>query len=399
MTGPAKELDTSGADAGHRDDRTKPRLAPAKWVRLKLDNVEERFPLPLYLVTEGCRYVWQSLKNCVKLPLGRGLYRDDRLVFFRKYILHLVGLRRVWAITCVMDKALEGACSQALFTMRTIDWARASGLQYLHTPFAKIFHADRPMQEWTAAWEALFNLGAGEEPCNGRRRGVIENTFTSVNLDLCFGSHHRKQELLGGFRALIPEFRHKYYLNKYPRTTDAVTVAVHIRRGDVSSAENTHMYTSTERVLQIVSAVKSILNSKSVPHGICVYSQGALEEFDDLRPLGAEFFLDADPIWTIQELVEADILIVAKSYFSYYAGMISDGIKIFEPFSGIDPTRIIPQSPDSGLQGPSSSWRYSVFSAMDGWLPCQEDDTFDHSAFERQLSLLLEKKENAKADS
>jgi hypothetical protein len=395
MTGPAKELDTSGAGVGHPDDETKPGLAPAKWARLKLDGIEERFPLAWYLLAGGRRYMWQCLKNCIKLPLGRGLYRDDSLVFFRRYILHLVGLRRIWAITSVTDRSSEGAGSQAFLTMRTINWARASGLQYLHTPFTNIFHADRPMQEWAAAWEALFNLGAGEEPCNGRRRGVIENSCVVLPLELCFGLDHREQELLSSFRALIPEFRRKYYFNKSPRTADPVTVAVHIRRGDVS-AEISQMYTSTERVTQIVSAVKSMLNSKAIPHCICVYSQGPLEEFEDLRPLGAEFFLDADPIWTIQELVEADILIVAKSYFSYYAGMISDGIKIYEPHFWPGQASGIPQLPGGGLHGPQPTWRHLVFSELDDWLPCQAGGSFDRTAFERQLAWLLQEKKKAR---
>ncbi len=35
----------------------------------------------------------------------------------------------------------------------------------------------------------------------------------------------------------------------------------------------------------------------------------------------------------MQELIEADILIIAKGCFSYCAGLISDGIKIFEPIT------------------------------------------------------------------
>jgi hypothetical protein len=53
-----------------------------------------------------------------------------------------------------------------------------------------------------------------------------------------------------------------------------------------------------------------------------------------LRLPGVEFFLDTDAVWTMEELIEADILIMAKGYFSYYAGLICDGIKIFEPMPG-----------------------------------------------------------------
>jgi hypothetical protein len=36
----------------------------------------------------------------------------------------------------------------------------------------------------------------------------------------------------------------------------------------------------------------------------------------------------------MQELIEADILVMARGFFSYYAALISDGIKIFQPVAG-----------------------------------------------------------------
>jgi hypothetical protein len=47
--------------------------------------------------------------------------------------------------------------------------------------------------------------------------------------------------------------------------------------------------------------------------------------------LDAELFLDADAIWTMLEMIEADVLIMAKGSFSYVAALISDGIKLCEP--------------------------------------------------------------------
>ena len=70
----------------------------------------------------------------------------------------------------------------------------------------------------------------------------------------------------------------------------------------------------------------------------------------------------------MQQLIEADILVMAKGYFSYYAALISDGIKIYEPGDWA------PGLPD------------------DNWIPCLSDGSFDCVAFERQLSLLLQAK-------
>jgi hypothetical protein len=357
--------------------------------------MKQEILLLLYIVTEGCSYAWQSLKNCVKLLLGRKPYRDVRLIFFRQYILHRMGVQRIWAVTCATSSTSEGIGSLATLTTWTINFARVSGLAYLHTPLSIVGHADQPMQQWAAAWESLFNLGAGEEPCNGRRRGVVEvGCYALPNLDLCFGLRHRGKELLDGFRALIPEFRRKYYLNKSPRTTDEITVAVHLRRGDVSAHDNSHFYTSTDKVLRIASEVKSILDSQGKPFSMRVYSQGSIADFAELLPLGAEFFLDADAVWTMQELIEADVLIVAKGNFSHYAGVISDGIKIYQPYI-LKPASGIRQRPNAAIPALPLTWLIS--SELETWIPCEPDGAFDRATLERQLFLLLEEKEKAKS--
>jgi hypothetical protein len=63
--------------------------------------------------------------------------------------------------------------------MWTINFARACGLTYVHTPFDRIGHADRPMREWIDAWEAHFNLGMGEVATHGDNRGIV-NFFDGI---------------------------------------------------------------------------------------------------------------------------------------------------------------------------------------------------------------------------
>ncbi len=318
MTGPAKEPEASGAAVGQREDKTNLGVELANWARIKLRPVKERFPVPWYIAFEGKRYVWQAIKNCIKPLIGRKPYHDEGLYFYRRYILHRLGLRRIRAITSANEDRLEGAGSQAFRIMRTINLARATGLTYMHSPFVEMAHADRPMQEWVAAWESVFNLGAGELPYDGRTRGAINLHYRMNTYDCwpvhkrCFGWKGGDDEFQQRWRALIPEFRRRYYLNKTLRTTNEVTVAVHIRRGDVSTDRFSNKYTATEMVLQIAGAVKAILDAHAAPSSIRIYSQGAPADFAELSPLGAELVLDADPIWTFQELVEADILVVGQ---------------------------------------------------------------------------------------
>ncbi len=344
--------------------------------------MRQKLLLLRFIVQGSYRYLWWSLKEFIKRLIGRAPYHDRQQVFFRKYILHLMGICPIRAITCIINESNIGPGGQAFLIMKTISFARACGLTYLHTPFMNIARPELPMQEWDAAWETTFNLGAGEIRCEGKRKGVIDY-YGLVDLELCFGWFDRKEQLDKWFKALIPEFRRKYYLNKSAREMDELTVAVHIRRGDVSAEEYSYMYTSAEKIFKMASTVKALLDSHGMHFKLRVYGQGETEEFADLSNLGAEFFLNADALWAMQELVEADILILAKSHFSYYAGLVSDGIKVFEPCG-------IPMG-DHTL---SIAWRWMLFSELDDWLPCQSDGAVDRAAFERQLFLLMRSRSN-----
>jgi hypothetical protein len=262
--------------------------------------------------------------------------------------------------------------------MNAINFARSFGLTYLHTAFSNIQHAERPMEEWTATWETLFNLGAGEAVCNIARREVVDFCYTFSDLDLCFGWRSRGDELADRFKNAIPEFRRKYYLNKSPRTPDEVTVAVHVRRGDVSP-DNPDYFTSTETIVRTLTAVQSMLDTHKVKYRIRVYSQGQRADFADFSLLGVELFLDVDTVWTMQELIEADVLIMAKGCFSYCAALMSDGIKFFEPvaLSGND---YLP------------SWKWRSLSMTENWIPRRADGSFDGAAFEHQLLVVIQTK-------
>ena len=84
-------------------------------------------------------------------------------------------------------------------------------------------------------------------------------------------------------------------------------------------------------IARTVSIVRSIIETHRLKYNVCVFSQGIADDFVALKP--AEFFLNADPVWTMQELIEADVLIMAKGTFSYVAAALSDGIKLYDPWA------------------------------------------------------------------
>ena len=358
-----------------------------------MKTFEQRLLVILYVVSMGRECAWRKVKDWIKILIGRRPYlphvinNHERSLFVWQYALHLSGLRPMRKITCV-GIAEEGPGSQALMIMDTINFARASGLTYIHTPFTVIHHADRPVEEWLAGWETLFNLGAGEIKYEAKKGRIVSYTHTADALEFCLGWRHRSDELHQSFEALVPEFRRKYYLNKSPRETEEVTVAVHMRRGyDVSP--NEYLFTSTDSILRTIKLVRDVLDSHSIRHKISVYSEGNAADWADIPEFGlskyrvgryldgsdvntdlsrpvAESVLDIDAFRAMHELIEADVLIMSKSLFCYCAAIISDGIKVFEP---------------GGLAQP-----------IDGWLLRSPDGSFDRSAFERQLSLLIQSK-------
>jgi hypothetical protein len=348
-------------------------------VRLVQISVRRGYVLR-FLVGGAIRSLRHSLKNCIEILSGRDTCFDEKGLFWRQYFLHVTGLRPIRKITCT-GLTGEGAGSQALMIMNAINFTVSFGFSYLHIPFNLIQHGDRPMEEWANAWENLFNLGAGEPVCGVDRHDAVNFCYNFNELDR-FGWRWRGDEMADRFNASVPEFRRKYYLNKSPHTTDEVTVAVHIRRGDVSVADPEY-FASNEAILRSIAGVKSILSTRHVKYRIRVYSQGKSADFAEFHLIGAELFLDADALWTMQELIEADILIMAKGSFSYYAALISDGIKIFEPKT------------ISEHDLPSCKWR-SV-PPEQNWIQCLTDGSFDCEAFERQLFIVMQVKAMAAA--
>jgi hypothetical protein len=339
---------------------------------------KERLVVLRFLVYASFECAWNSLRNCVRIVIGLKPRFDERGLFLRQYLLHLSGIRPIRKITCT-GLENEGAGSQALMIMKAIHFARSSGLTYVHTPFTRISHAERPMPEWVAAWESLFNLGAGETARDLEKREVVNYCYNVVGLELCFGWRNRRQELVDRFKAIVPEFKRKYYLNTSPRTTDEVTVAVHVRRGDVSADHLGHYFTDTDVILRTTAAVKSILDACNIrKYRIGIYSNGTRDELAEFSLLGAELYINVDAIRTMRELIEADILIMGKGCFSGYAALISDGIRIFEPkltWGALTGYWFVPGQVDP--------------SVADHWLPCLADGSFDGAAFKHQLLQLI----------
>jgi hypothetical protein len=213
--------------------------------------------------------------------------------------------------------------------MHAIAFARRCGLTYVHSPFKEIAHADRPMKEWAAAWESHFNLGKNELPISPGSGKIVNFADVFNELVQLFG--FESDDITALTREMLPVFRQKYYANKVAKKNEVLKVCVHVRRGDVSQ-DNTMYWLSNPVINRTISGVREVLESRSICHQISIFSEGNRADFADLEEPGMEFFLDADPVWTMQELIAADIFIMGKGSFSYAAALLSDGVKLYTPY-------------------------------------------------------------------
>lgn len=308
-----------------------------------------------FLLIFGICFTRNFVLNIAKKITRKEVHFNQRDILFRDYLAHSLGVRSEPRIT---SRGLpnEGAGNQAHLTMLAINFARVLNIPYVHTPFTEIAHADRPMELWLRAWEAEFNLGVGEIPAKMADHDAIDFARNNGSLTR-FGYRNIHQV----FNITYKHFREKYYSDKVPRLNPLLIVGVHVRRGDISR-DNTEMWTELSNIATTIAKIRNVLDKRAMKCRILVFSQGHHSEFDDLESLEVELFLDADPLWTMRELIEADILVMAKSSFSYYAAIISDGIKLYEPCDRLPP--------------------------LNGWLVRQPKGDFDERLFGVQLETM-----------
>lgn len=115
---------------------------------------------------------------------------------------------------------------------------------------------------------------------------------------------------------------------------DRLSIAVHIRRGDIALGFKTQEQNLLRRWLTDEYYIKVIeqlfpkyMNGRE--YDIYLFSQGEEKDFSAFtRFKQIKFCLDMSAQETFLHMVRADILVSSKSSFSYKAALLSDGIKV-----------------------------------------------------------------------
>lgn len=239
-------------------------------------------------------------------------------------------------ITC--EGRSDGVGMQALARMSGINFANAFGATYVDTPFKRVDHAPGDMSAWVSQWESLFNFDREEQRVRpGKDRVVDYADYLSGRTRINPGDVLRFQQFYwlhrrypDSFNTVARSFQSKYGFARDDRRDD-VTVAVHIRRGDVGSNANSLRFTPNQKIVKTIATLREILQDLDVPFSIDLFSQGKASEFAEFAELGCRLHLDADAVWTMRNLIESDLLVMSKSSFSYVAALINRGVKLYEP--------------------------------------------------------------------
>lgn len=245
-------------------------------------------------------------------------------------------------ITC--SGKTDGAGAQIQAVLSTMLFANELGIKYIHTPFQKIEHNIENDKLFESKWESFVNLGFNElsigqikldkldivQVDHPREVKKIENTLYVI--PQCHKFADRNQNL---YLKLLPKFRQKYAQSSGKPDLyfdpSKINVAIHIRRGVVTK-KSSKKYTSNHLVLSLMKEISSALSDLGAEPIFYIFSQGDMKEFLDIHLDRVIFHLNECPFTAFHNMVSADVLVMAKSSFSYSAALFSKGAIIYWPF-------------------------------------------------------------------
>lgn len=307
-------------------------LSASKRLNRQLTKATQRLPL------RRVRVLWFRTKRSLGLPT-----RSDRAFLATELGRYLKKGRINRNIHIMADGKIDGAGSQAMAKLSAMALARKYGITYVHAPFRAMAHAeDMTPVQWAKTWENLFNLGHGElaeEHCHLPRIRIeefISNRQLWRDPYLIVSTEYKSftDRYPASLAAIADEIRSKYELNATARhRSNHFTVCAHLRRGDVS-AENpktAHRAPNLVALIRTLRHVQHALKNAGIDARYVIYSQGSKQGLEPLQELGCEFELNMPALATFEAFVDADILIMGRSSFSYVAALFNAGLCIYEP--------------------------------------------------------------------
>jgi hypothetical protein len=191
---------------------------------------------------------------------------------------------------------------------------------YIHTPLVKVSrYSDVDLMN---CFIGINNNSLTQFPNEHDLFYEVPCSFTviySKNPEVFYTSH------------VIETVRSFYYSTPKPHIEN-IDIAIHIRRGDISSINNDR-YTSNEIYKNTIVYLKTIYPN----YKITIFSEGNTDDFKDLGIEPSQLKLNEDVLATFHSLVTAKILVIAKSSFSFVAALLNKNQVLYNDTSYLSP--------------------------------------------------------------
>jgi hypothetical protein len=260
----------------------------------------------------------------------------------------LIFLKQRWqgadrcCVTCPGNN--DGLGAQVQARLSGMLYAHCQGMTYVHTPLTSLDFTPDNASDWPAKWERFLGLGTGSPSAQevagqlGDPRRVsnptqiqkINNSFWSLP-----NCHAYADLYPDHYERLTAQFAARYHaapkagcVSHY--TPGVVNVAVHLRRGK-DLGHKLFLLSHEEYSAALTRTLRDAVHAMGARCVIRVFSDGDEAELGALQQLGVEFHMNEDLFSTFHSLVNADVLVMAKSALSYAAALLSCGLVIYEP--------------------------------------------------------------------
>jgi hypothetical protein len=269
--------------------------------------------------------------------------------YFCKYFLKLINypLQKKRTVECYITCSgnSDGVGAQAHAILSTILFAKLYGLEYVHTPFTSIQHNNSQKKEWEKIWESFFLFGVNKLCISSVKESVSKTYFLKHPL-LLFKKYnflyvvrncHEFVDFIPDSYPLIlneirTNFRRSHFVN-VNKIKQVKKISIHLRRGDVSNyGVNANRCTDFSVIIKLLNIISDFLIENNIQYEVDIYSQGKENDFVDFRNSQTNLKINHDEFETFKGLMNSDILIMAKSSFSYTAALLSEGLIFYDKF-------------------------------------------------------------------
>jgi hypothetical protein len=228
----------------------------------------------------------------------------------------------------------DGGGSQILSIIGVAAFAEYFGAQFLHTPLTQIDHCPKneSMENFCKRWETVVSLFGFT---TSREEEFVRYALKDFLVDFLLFRTKGKMICLENIHYITdthPEVYESLGLGTQstPEKLDGPkNIYVHVRRGDVKQdGPHGFRHTSDESVRRSIELVREQVVGKSE-----VFIVTESPELDFINKFkDCKIISEKDPVKVLLLLADADILVMAKSAFSYVAALASKGKIFYEPY-------------------------------------------------------------------